>query len=135
MIQIDLFECTPPPTFKTAGQVAKRKPSNPADIDRGHFTQHQPLEVPIHDVDASNIPRAKDQVKRVDLPEKLGKVSGIVREIGIHLQNDVVAAKQRFLETSSIGAGKAVFLNPRIQRYFVAEDAPEFENFVCGAVG
>src|SRR6185437_11374394 len=68
-----------------------------------------PYDTPMAGPTAIHIAAAHDHISGLQKREKAGQVGGVVGEVSIHLDDDVIASSQGPLKASNVGGTKAQF--------------------------
>jgi hypothetical protein len=105
------FQSFAPPAFETAGEIGERQPGDDADVQGGCLAQEQPLEIPVHYADPFDVTGSQDYVMRFGGFDEGGQIGWIVREIGIHLDDQVVIQVcEGVLKTGEVGWAEPLFV-------------------------
>jgi hypothetical protein len=115
---------------KPGRDVPDVQPQHSRRVEVSHSRQDAPGSGPVGDVAATHIPRAHDHVRPgVDVPEQFGQRCGIVREVGVHLDDDVVPAAEPVREAGPVRHAEAGLV--QLRQYF---DLPQFRGDHLGQI-
>src|SRR5262245_43482188 len=91
LIQIDGLESGAAETFVVVGGIGKGASGDNLHIFRGAFAEHQPAQGPIDNANTIQITGAQHQVAVFGGFQKHGDVIGVMREISVQFENEVVS--------------------------------------------
>jgi hypothetical protein len=95
-------------TLEPAGRVPHRQAGHGTRVDVGEIAEQEPTDRPIHDRHLTvAVARAEHEIGVVDRTKELGEMRRVVREIGVHLEDVVVAALECPLEASNVRGPEA----------------------------
>ena len=125
------------PAAEAAGAVGDRHPGHAADVAVGEGAQDQPVQRPVDDADALQVARADDQVMAAAQRHlhHLGQVLGIVREVRVHLADEVLGAGARQRQRLDVGAAEPLLAGAVQHLDAVGELAGQRVGDLAGAVG
>jgi hypothetical protein len=105
--EVDALEGLAPPAEKPGGQVADRNPEDGTGIEAAPAADDLASQPPVDRAAALHVARADDQPGAgPGPPEHLGKVAGIVREVGVHLDEELVPVVEAAAEALLVGGAQ-----------------------------
>lgn len=122
LVQVDSFENLSPKTFEAAGQVPDGYPQDSPRVEAAAAAQEPTDLPPLGDSSAWHVAGADNQVSKLRSREKPGQIRRVMREIGVHLDDQVCVGAKRNLESLQVGRTQTLLpgavqdLDPRVLR-------------------
>ena len=91
-----------------AGGLAEGHPGDETHVLGGAEAQDEPVQRPVDDSDTVAVARSEDEVGVGGCGQEPGDVVGVVREIAVHLEDELVVAFEGPKESGAIGTAEAV---------------------------
>jgi hypothetical protein len=133
-VQVELVQRLPAERPEAAGGVAQPQPEHQAHVGVPPSAEQLPGARPVDDRSAAHPPGAEDQVGVRESGEQVGQLLGLVRAVGVHLDEHVVAALQPPAEAGQVGAAEALLPDP-VQDVHLVVLGREAVSDLAGAVG
>ena len=106
-VERDAAERLPPPAAEAAGAVGDRRARDRPHVAVGRHAERDAVERPVHDVDAVQVAGADHHVERLGRRNQRRQVRGAVRQVGVHLTDEVGVAREHAPEPVDVGPAEA----------------------------
>ncbi len=106
-VEWDAAERLPPPAAEAARAVGDRRARDRPHVAVGRRAERDAVERPVHDADAVQVAGADHHVERPGRGDQRGQVRGAVRQVGVHLADEVGVAREHAPERVDVGPAEA----------------------------
>ena len=111
-VQVDGGEGLFSEALEAAGGIAERHAGDELDVAGCAEAKHEASEGPVDHTDAIAVARAKHEVAVTRRFQEAWNVLRIVREITVHLENELVVALEGPSKTGAVGSAEAILRGP-----------------------
>lgn len=108
-LEVEAFEGGPAEAFEAAGGVGEGHPGDDLDVFGGPHAEQESTEGPIDYANAIAVTGAEYQVCCCRGFEEAGDIVGVVGEVAIHFEDELVVLFESPFESGAIGAAEAGF--------------------------
>ena len=119
---------------EAGGGVVHREPEQRAGVETAPTRDHAAQPLPVGDRAAGHVARTDGEVgAALDRGHELGEHRGVVGEVGVHLDHDVVPTREADAEPGAVRRSEARLLRAA-QHVDTAEDLAELNANIVGSI-
>jgi hypothetical protein len=110
--EVDRLQHLAPEALEAAGQVLDVEPEPDAGVGAAPARDGQAALAPLGDLTAVDVPRAEHEIGLLGRGDELRRLGGIVREVGVHLEDQAGVARQGVAKAGYVGRPDALLAGP-----------------------